>query len=166
MNKNFTYLNKEIFDKLNLEYAGYKEETESQEYDACQFQLNKRNIISRSSKVTPKKIGQFVTFWKRSSQGPIEPFSELDTIDYFMITTKVDEGLGLFLFPKQILIKKGILSTKNKDGKRGFRVYPPWDEVKSKQAERTQKWQQDYFYSITNSNDLLLLEKVFRISLN
>ncbi|CAM1357760.1 MepB family protein [Tenacibaculum xiamenense] len=161
MNKNLTYLKKELFDKQNLEFTNYNEESESQEYDACQFELNKKQVISRTSKITPKKIGQFVTFWKRDYNGPIAPFSELDAFDYFMISSIWDKRFGLFVFPRDILIKKGIISTTNKEGKRGFRIYPSWDEVQSKQAERTQKWQLNYFYSINNAEDLIKLNHLF-----
>ena len=161
MNKNITYLKKEVFDKLNLGFTDYSYEPESQEYDACQFELNKKQVISRTSKITPKKNGQFVTFWKRDNNGPIAPFSESDTFDYFMILSISDKRFGLFVFPREVLIKKGIISITNKEGKRGFRVYPSWDEVQSKQAERTQKWQLNYFYSINNAEDLIKLNHLF-----
>ncbi len=164
MNKNLTYLKKELFDKLNLEISDYSDELESQEYDACQFELNKKHVISRTSKITPKKTGQFVTFWKRSEDGPIAPFSESDTLDYFLVLSISDKRFGLFVFPKEILIEKGIISTKNKEGKRGFRVYPPWDEAQNKQAQITQKWQLHYFYSNGNSEDLDGLGEVFEIN--
>ncbi len=65
-----------------------------------------------------------------------------------------ENEFGQFVFPKYVLIKKGIISTENKEGKRAFRVYPKWDVTKNKQAERTQKWQLNYFYEINNSTDL------------
>lgn len=34
-------------------------ELEGTAYDTCQFELNRIKIISRSSKITPKKVGQF-----------------------------------------------------------------------------------------------------------
>jgi hypothetical protein len=43
------------------------------------------------------------------------------------------------------LQEKGILSDDNKEGKRGFRVYPPWDIAINKQAKQTQEWQLKYF---------------------
>jgi hypothetical protein len=38
-----------------------------------------------------------------------------------------------------------IISTHLKEGKRGMRVYPPWDLPSSKQAKKTQQWQLPYF---------------------
>lgn len=40
---------------------------------------------------------------------------------------KTKSELGLFIFPKEALIKHGIFSVKSKGGKRAIRVYPPWD---------------------------------------
>ena len=46
-----------------------------------------------------------------------------------------------------ILINKEIVSDK-KEGKRAIRVYPPWDIAINKQAQKTQKWQLNYFLEI------------------
>ncbi|RYE38879.1 MAG: MepB domain containing protein, partial [Sphingobacteriales bacterium] len=40
-----------------------------------------------------------------------------------------------------------ILSGNGKNGKRGFRVYPPWDLTENSQARKTQQWQLEYFTS-------------------
>jgi hypothetical protein len=82
-----------------------------------------------------------VTFWKRTGNGPIEPFNESDQIDFYTVTMRSENKLGQFVFPKSLLIKKGIISTRKKEGKRAFRIYPNWYVAKNKQAERTQKWQ-------------------------
>jgi len=163
MNNNLNQIKTEVFDRCSLEISKLKLEVESTEYDACIFELNGRFIISRSAKVTPKKVGQFVTFWKRVKSGPIEPFNESDKIDFYIVNVRTKNMLGQFVFPKSLLIKKGILSTKNKDGKRAFRVYPKWDLVKSKQAERTQKWQLNYFYEINNSIDLKKVLELYKV---
>ncbi len=125
-----------------------KKEAESKEYDACRFELNGLNIIYRNAKITPKKVGQFVTFWKRNGNGLIEPLSESDAIDYFVVNVRADNNFGQFVFPKSVLIKNGIITTDKQEGKRAFRVYPNWDIPQNKQAEKTQKWQLTYFYEI------------------
>ena len=66
----------------------------------------------------------------------------------------MDNQLGQFVFPKSVLIAKGIISTTTKEGKRGFRVYPSWDVAKSKQAIKTQQWQLDYFWILNEDTDL------------
>ena len=162
MDQNLTQIKKEIYDRCNLKISEFKTELESKEYDACQFKLNDLHILSRNAKVTPKKAGQFVTFWKRIGKGPIEPFNHDDNIDFFVVNCRTGERFGQFVFPRSILIKKGIISTKTKEGKRAFRVYPKWDPVKSKQAEKTQKWQLDYFYEIYSNTNLKKVEQLYR----
>ena len=151
MDSNLTQIISEVYDKCKLGISRFKIEQESKEYGACRYELNGINIISRNGKITPKKVGQFVTFWKRNENGPIEPFNEIDNIDFYTVTVRTEKEFGQFVFPKSILIKKGIISTDKKEGKRAFRVYPNWDVTKNKQAERTQKWQLKYFYEINNS---------------
>ena len=135
-----------VFDDVNVKLTDFVLETESKEYKACRFLLKGKRIVSRTSKITPKKKGQFVTFYQRNKNGVIEPFHEQDEIDYFLV--KIYPNTGFFLFSEQILIEKGILSTSQKEGKRALRVYVPKDELTSKQALNTQKWQSDYFYEI------------------
>ncbi len=148
-----------IYDKNEYKISNFKFEEEGKEYEACQFHLNQFFVLCRNSKITPKKTGQFVTFWKRNKEGITEPFHENDDIDFYIINVKKDSHLGQFIFPKAILIEKGILKTIKKDGKRGFRVYPSWDIVTNKQAEKTQKWQLEYFYEITEEEGFKSLLK-------
>ncbi|MET7029924.1 MepB family protein [Sediminicola luteus] len=154
MNSNLALVETEVYKKCALDISDFKMEPESKEYGACQYHLGGREIISRTAKITPKKVGQFVTFWKRNGDGPIDPFDESDRFDFYVVNVRANEEFGQFVFPKTILLKKGILSTAKKEGKRAFRVYPSWDIVKSKQAERTQKWQLEYFYPLNDSTDL------------
>ena len=58
---------------------------------------------------------------------------------------KFEDKLGQFIFPKELLAKNKIITHNGSDGKRGIRVYPPWDITSSKQAEKTQTWQLNYF---------------------
>ncbi|TEB40617.1 hypothetical protein D0809_29700, partial [Flavobacterium circumlabens] len=103
------------------------------EYSAYRFQLNGKNICYREAKITPTKTGQFVTLWKRNqSSKTIEPFDASDAIDYIIISVRKQELFGQFIFPKSVLLAKGIFSTDAKEGIRATRVYPPWDETKSK----------------------------------
>lgn len=149
-----------VYDKCGLEISGFTLEKESTEYAACRFELSGRMIICRSAKITPKKVGQFVTFWKRNGAGPIEPLHETDLLDFYVVNVQSENQVGQFVFPKSVLIKKGIISTERKEGKRAFRVYPKWDLPKSKQAERTQKWQLDYFFEL---NDFLDVDRVLEL---
>ena len=155
MNEILRRVHTEIFVPNGLKLTNFKEESESQEYGACRFDLNEKKIICRNAKITPKKAGQFVTFWKRNRAGIIEPLHENDPIDYFLVNVTSDTSEGQFIFPKAILVKNGIISTNKKEGKRAFRVYTSWDKVNSKQAEKTQKWQLDYFYDAHEQSDII-----------
>ena len=113
MNKNLTQINTEVYERCALKISDFQLETERKEYDACRFELNGQKIISRSAKITPKKAGQFVTFWKRNGSGPIEPLEENDQIDFYTVNLRTKNNFGQFVFPKSILIKKGIIKNPN-----------------------------------------------------
>jgi hypothetical protein len=153
MDTTLVEIRKEVYQKCSLEITQFNMGPESKEYHASQFKLNNSNVLCRTAKVTPKKAGQFVTIWRRNKTGIIEPFNELDSIDFYIIHIRTETKLGQFVFPKSILIQKGIMSTYEKEGKRGFRVYPRWDKAENKQAMRTQNWQLRYFYTINDATN-------------
>ncbi|MCO6175978.1 MepB family protein [Flavobacterium sp. NRK F10] len=161
MNDILNKVKTEIYDTCGLLLSDLQTEPEGQEYDACRFELDGLKVISRTAKITPKKIGQFVTFWKRNKNGITEPFSENDPVDFFVIHVLKENKLGQFVFPKSVLKNQGILRTDKKDGKRGFRVYPVWDTANNKQAEKTQKWQLDYFFRITDATELDRVKELY-----
>lgn len=139
--------NELVFNKLGLKIKSISLEKESADYNACQLLLNEKKALFRTAKITPTKTGQFVTLWKRIPKGPIAPFAIEDNFDLVIINTETENHFGQFVFPKSILIEKGIFSTASKEGKRAIRVYPPWDKTTSKQAQQTQQWQLKYFMS-------------------
>jgi hypothetical protein len=155
------YINSTIYRTLKYKITAVVIDKESQEYDGCEFILDDKRIIFRSSKITPKKAGQFVTFWKRNKDRITEPFSEKDTVDYYVINVQSENQMGQFVFPKSVLMEKGIISTSKKDGKRGFRVYPIWDKTISKQAIATQKWQLNYFFEVKENLDFNFVKKLY-----
>ena len=166
-------LSKEIFNdlfianKLVYEPSGFTlkklaQEKESQEYFACTFQINNKFIKFRAAKITPTKIGQFVTIWKRIENGPIQPFDINDEVDLFVISVRSAEKLGQFVFPKKVLYEKGFVSQNGVGGKLAMRVYPPWDITVNSQAKKTQSWQLLYFFEIKpNLSDIQLIKKLF-----
>jgi hypothetical protein len=134
-------------------------EEESAEYGACVFRLNGFSIRFRVAKITPTKVGQFVTLWKRTGNGPIQPYDVEDPVDFFVVSTRDKNNFGQFVFPKSILCEQDIVSVNGKGGKRAIRVYPPWDNTTSRQAQKTQKWQLNYFLEIP-SNTSIELDRV------
>ncbi|MDP2688185.1 MAG: MepB family protein [Aequorivita sp.] len=155
-------IHKEIYRNCGLKISDFITEPESKEYSACQFQIDGRLVISRTAKITPKKVGQFVTFWNRNTKGITQPFSEKDNFQFYIINVQMENRMGQFVFPKSILITKGIVTTEKKDGKRGFRVYPDWDTTNNKQAEKTQQWQLDYFYETQQTPDLERIKELYK----
>ena len=155
-------IDKSVFKICGLELTNLEAEAESQEYFAHNFQLNGQNIKFRTAKITPTKIGQFVTIWKRNEKGITEPFDISDKFEFYIIATRQNEKFGLFIFPKTVLYENKILSDKIRDGKRGIRVYPTWDLTLNKQAQKTQLWQTKYFLDISPDKGIDL-EKVKKI---
>jgi hypothetical protein len=141
-----------LYDKCDFEFSQLQIQKESSEYEACSFKLNDKLIQYRKAKITPTKTGQFVTIWKRNTDGITEPFSYLDTLDFIVITVIKETNRGQFIFPKALLLMHSIIKNETKDGKRGIRVYAPWDKVTSKQAEKTKAWQIGYFVNFDEEN--------------
>lgn len=156
-------LNELLYQKCGLTIENIQLNEESIEYGACSYQLNDTIIQHRVAKITATKIGQFVTIWKRNSDGITEPFNATDDFDCFIIVCIDIDKMGMFIFPKTVLIDNGIITKGNTIGKRGIRVYPSWDAAANNQAIRTQKWQSDYFIHLNNEDAiekfLLLLRK-------
>ena len=127
---------------------------ESTNYGACSFELNNYKIQYRVANITPTKIGQFVAIWKRNNKGITAPFDVTDSLDFLIISVRDSENFGQFIFPKSVLVSHGIISQNEKGGKRGIRVYAPWDKPENKQAIKTQAWQVNYFVEIRENSHL------------
>lgn len=162
MNDVLKKINSTVFLKCNFTISNFNIETESKEYHACRFKLNEVNIMCRQAKITPKKNGQFVTFWKRKKNEPISPFYHLDLFDFLIVNCLFKNKIGQFVFPKGVLIKRGIVSTNKSAGKRAFRVYPKWDDTQNSHAKQTQQWQLDYFYEIDKTLEIEKIKQLYK----
>lgn len=147
-------LQQAVFKPLGLSLNALEGDQEAEEYSGYNFRLNAMAVKYRKAKITPKKVGQFVTLWKRGADGQTQPFQLDDPFDCYIIAVRQDDQLGVFIFPKAVLAEKQILSSAQKEGKRGFRLYPAWDTPTNRQALTSQKWQCEYFYDLTNSKEL------------
>jgi len=141
-----------------LDFIPINIDLECEEYMGYTCQLGQYPSTFRKAKITPKKIGQFVTLWQRNAAGITEPYPLTAPFLFYLIAVQQKEHNGFFLFPKTILGDKHILTTPIKEGKRGFRVYPDWDIPTNKQAIQTQQWQSLYFINLT-ANPALAAEK-------
>ena len=147
---------KQIYNKFAISISAFRLEKESSDYHACNFKLNGKSIIYRSAKITPTKIGQFVAIWKRNENGLTAPFHTNDDFDFFVVTTLNGKHSGQFIFPKSELFTRGIISGENALGKRGIRVYPPWDLTVNKTAKKTQDWQLTYFVNFNDDTPAIM----------
>ncbi len=152
-----------VYNECDFKLSKLQRNLESINYGACSYNLNGHSIEHRVSRITPLKTGQFVAIWRRNKDGLTEPFDNSDGIDFMVITSRSRNNFGQFIFPKHVLANKGIISINGNAGKRGMRVYPPWDKVTSKQAEKTQRWQLKYFLPINvdNSTNLEFAKELF-----
>ena len=150
---------------------------EAKQYHGATFSLNGKKCVYRKGKVTADRPGAFLALWKRpdpncDNNKPI-PLTEED-IDYLFI--KVEEHsvvaqehqlidkpkVGLFIFPVNLLLEKGLISSVKYKGKTGFRVFPPWSgdrgnlatKVFSESGKKTQVWQLPYFVEIDENGVL------------
>ena len=147
-NPNFQSIIEQYFCKIGLKLDNLSINKEGKEYGACSYSLNGQKVVHRVSKVTPIKIGQFVTVWKRDVNGKTTPYVIKDDFDIMIIASECEGRLGIFNFPKLVLAERGVITTDSKKGICGMRVYPPWDIVTNKQALKTQSWQLKYFVEI------------------
>nr|WP_315117416.1 MepB family protein [uncultured Clostridium sp.] len=105
-NDTITELNNRIYNPNNLVIKNIHEEKQNPEYAGGIFQLNHRTIRFRMSKVTPNKVGQFVSFWEKDENMQNQAFSYELAPDLLVITCTTDNKLGQFIFPKKILLEK------------------------------------------------------------
>lgn len=146
-----TNIQNNLYKACNFKLTHFLAEHESSEYFAHSYNLDENKIRFRIAKKTPTKTGWFVTLWKRNAEGITAPYDKSDPIDFFIINI-VSDKIGQFIFPKSILLEKGIFSQNKVGGKRGIRVYSPWDEAHNPQAKRTKAWQERYFVELCIEN--------------
>ncbi len=168
MQNSFDSINPHLLAAQNLAYTPSKlmianvvNEPESQKYGACTFEMNNKIIKFRTARITPTKIGQFVTMWKRIVNGAILPYDLDDSVDFFVVGVRSGHHFGQFVFPKKVLYEKGFVSKEGRGGKRAIRVYPPWSITTNPQAKKTQEWQLIYFFEIKPAIDSAKIIKLF-----
>ena len=67
---------------------------------------------------------------------------------------------GIFIFPVEMLVEKGIISSTYSRGKTGFRVFPPWSDdrgltgtkIFSNSGKKTQQWRLPYYFSLADKD--------------
>lgn len=141
-----------ILTSFGATIQNFEKDKECNDYFGYNFQIDGKEVKYRKARITPKKVGQFVTLWKRNSDGQTAPYELTDKPEFYLVAAAKDEQFGFFIFPKKVLADKQILSAETRSGKRGFRIYPDWDVPQNQQAEKAQKWQIEFFINLTGSN--------------
>ncbi|GAK08188.1 MepB family protein [Geomicrobium sp. JCM 19038] len=162
----FAYVNKLVYEPNQFTVKAIQEEVHNKKYGAGTFHLMSKTVRFRVAHQTPTKIGQFVSLWEKDTDGKNRPYSYEASPDLIVITTfRNERQFGQFIFPKEVLFKRGILHSPSTKGKMAMRVYPCWDEPNNKQAISTQNWQLPYFIDMSNPSRLPLerLKKLYRV---
>lgn len=153
---------KELLNYLGkLSISKIKVEQQNAAYEGTYFELNGHQYRSRLAKMTPKKKGYFVVFWEKDDKNQNQPYEFADSPDKLIISVIDGHLQGQFIFPKSILLEKGILSGPNQTGKMATRVYPIWVKDLNPSAQKTQNWQVPYFIDLSSEVDCHILKTLY-----
>lgn len=119
-------------------------EVQNSDYQSGRAQIGEDAWHIRTARNTPTKPGAFVAFWRRDPDGATVPFSNDDGAAGLLVFVEQQGRRGVFRFTRAHLAKLGITSG-NRPGKRGFRVYPSWCEALNTRATVTQRAQAPAF---------------------
>lgn len=140
-----------IFIPNNIMVKDFTLDKESLDYGASTAKLNSIPAAFRVAKITPAKVGYFVTLWRRCLDRKIKPYNIECEAKLFIIIVRDGINSGHFIFSKDVLLNYGVISNNTSQGKLGIRLYPSWCVTESKQARKTQYWQLKYFIDHSNS---------------
>ena len=152
MKRSHEILQKTVVPFLNGQVIHYLEEPQNSEYESFLFSINQHTFRNRLAKKTPTKKGYFVVFWEKNNHNKNQAFDFKNSPDFLIVNVIDKEHKGLFLFPKSVLLNQNILRSPQTQGKMAIRVYPSWEKDLNKTAERTQRWQSDYFIDLSNND--------------
>ncbi|PTI71862.1 MepB protein [Staphylococcus succinus] len=164
MNNNYAsigFLNEVPLFDYGFSLINHEFEQWNQEYEAFNFEFNGVEFKSRLAKKTPKKVGYFVAFWRKNEINKNRPFNFNESKDKLIINILDGSKKGQFVFPKDLLVKKGIISSEKYKGKMAIRVYPSWEQNLNKTAVSTQKWQIPYFLDFSKGFDEEKIKKLY-----
>ncbi|MHD0396437.1 MepB family protein [Staphylococcus simulans] len=133
----------------------------NEEYGAHDCVINNQKFKARLAKKTPKKSGYFLALWKKNNSNKNIPFEEVDIENKLIINIQDGNKVGQFILPKEILAEKGIIQSKQHKGKMAFRIYPTWETGLNKTAQKSQKWQTQYFADLSKDIDKEALYRLY-----
>jgi len=97
-----------------------------------------------------------VTLWKRFEKKILQ--IEDSEIDFLIIKTNIKNSY--FIFSKEILLQKAIISSIKKNGKLAIRLFLSEEEI-STLAQKTQIWQLKYFFNFSKNMDFNIINNIF-----
>jgi hypothetical protein len=119
-------------------------EAQNSDYESGIAHIHGEAWHIRTARNTPTKQGAFVAFWQWDVDGTTTPFRDDDCAAGLLVFVEQQRRRGVFRFTRAHLADLGI-SSGDKAGKRGFRVYPTWCAGLSAQAVSTQRSQSPAF---------------------
>ncbi|MDR6638893.1 MepB family protein [Paenarthrobacter nitroguajacolicus] len=126
-------------------------EEQNSDYESGVALIDGQQWRIRTARITPTKPGAFVAVWKRDNSGSTRPFTAAESLSGLLVFVEVGERFGAFRFTPEQLISLGYVSSGSRQGKRGFRVYPPWCTDLNPQALRTQRGQAPAFVELPST---------------
>ena len=144
------FLNEVILKMYKSHVKVYEKELWNKKYESINFNLNGVSFKSRLANKTPNKDGYFVSIWTKDEVGKNRPFNFDEFQDKLIINILDKSKKGQFVFTKEILAEKGIISSEKNKGKMAIRIYPSWEKDLNNTAYKTQQWQLDYFLDFSN----------------
>lgn len=142
-----------VTQKIESRMSNLQIESQNSNYEGFTFNVDTTTFRSRTAKLTSKKMGYFVVFWEKDSEGTNQPYLYENAPDKLIINIIDNNQIGQFVFPKDMLEKQCILKSGNQRGKMAMRVYPDWVTELNKTAHKTQQWQMPYFINLTSSTE-------------
>lgn len=125
--------------------ASVTPESQNSDYESGLARIGEEYWHIRTARTTPTKPGAFLAFWSRDENGVTEPFSAGSVHAGLLVFVEQLGHRGVFRFTASHLTQLGITSGQ-KAGKRGFRVYPHWCTDLNATATATQRAQSSAFH--------------------
>lgn len=153
---------KTIMSELEI-YEGFmlKRENQNSDYEGFLLQINNHVYRTRLAKLTPKKKGYFVAVWEKDSTGTNQAYNYEESPEKLIVSIIDGEKRGQFIFPKNVLLKYGILKNSKQKGKMALRVYPSWITDLNETAKKTQAWQVLYFIDLSDRYEIEKLKEMY-----
>lgn len=138
-----------------------KREEQNSDYEGSILQINNYVYRTRLAKLTPKKKGYFVAMWEKDTTGTNQAYSYEESPEKLIVSIIDGKKCGQFIFPKNVLLKYGILKSTKQKGKMAIRVYPSWITGLNATAKKTQAWQIVYFIDLSEGFEVEKLKEMY-----